>query len=47
MRLVRGCHGRRLLPHHMSSILRKLSVNDRTQAVVYAMRQGWIEMPAE
>jgi DNA-binding NarL/FixJ family response regulator len=26
----------------MSSILRKLSVNDRTQAVVYAMRQGWI-----
>jgi DNA-binding NarL/FixJ family response regulator len=33
--------------NHMSSILRKLSVNDRTQAVVYAMRQGWIEMPAE
>lgn len=28
--------------NHMSSILRKLSVNDRTQAVVYAMRQGWI-----
>ncbi|HTE64823.1 MAG TPA: DNA-binding response regulator, partial [Candidatus Binatia bacterium] len=27
------------------SILRKLSVNDRTQAVVYAMRQGWIRMP--
>ena len=26
--------------NHMSSILRKLSVNDRTQAVVYAMRQG-------
>jgi DNA-binding NarL/FixJ family response regulator len=33
--------------NHMSSILRKLSVNDRTQAVVYAMRQGWIRMPAE
>jgi DNA-binding NarL/FixJ family response regulator len=31
--------------NHMSSILRKLSVNDRTQAVVYAMRQGWIKMP--
>lgn len=34
--------------NHMSSILRKLSVNDRTQAVVYAIRQGWIkgaEMP--
>jgi hypothetical protein len=29
----------------MSSILRKLSVNDRTQAVVYAMRQGWIKGP--
>ena len=29
--------------NHMSSILRKLSVNDRTQAVVYAMRQGWIK----
>ncbi len=28
--------------NHMSSILRKLSVNDRTQAVVYALRQGWI-----
>ena len=27
--------------NHMSSILRKLSVNDRTQAVVYAMRQGY------
>ena len=31
--------------NHMSSILRKLSVNDRTQAVVYAMRQGWIRIP--
>jgi DNA-binding NarL/FixJ family response regulator len=31
--------------NHMSSILRKLSVNDRTQAVVYAIRQGWIRMP--
>jgi DNA-binding NarL/FixJ family response regulator len=33
--------------NHMSSILRKLSVNDRTQAVVYAMRQGWIKMPED
>ena len=31
--------------NHMSSILRKLSVNDRTQAVVFAMRQGWIKGP--
>jgi hypothetical protein len=28
----------------MSSIPRKLSVNDRTQAVVWAMGQDWIEM---
>jgi DNA-binding NarL/FixJ family response regulator len=33
--------------NHMSSILRKLAVNDRTQAVVYAMRQGWIKMPED
>jgi DNA-binding NarL/FixJ family response regulator len=33
--------------NHMSSILRKLSVNDRTQAVVYAMRQGWIRLPED
>jgi DNA-binding NarL/FixJ family response regulator len=31
--------------NHISSVLRKLSVNDRTQAVVYAIREGWIEMP--
>jgi len=33
--------------NHMSSILRKLSVNDRTQAVVYAMKQGWIKIPED
>ena len=35
--------------NHVSSILRKLAVNDRTQAVVYAMRRGWIkvEMPGD
>jgi DNA-binding NarL/FixJ family response regulator len=33
--------------NHMSSILRKLAVNDRTHAVVYAMRQGWIKMPED
>ncbi len=33
--------------NHMSSILRKLSVNDRTQAVVYAIREGWIRMPED
>ena len=30
--------------NHMSSILRKLSLNDRTQAVVHAIRQGWISI---
>lgn len=28
--------------NHLSSILRKLDVNDRTQAVVLAMHNGWI-----
>jgi DNA-binding NarL/FixJ family response regulator len=31
--------------NHISAILRKLSLNDRTQAVLYAMRRGWIEAP--
>lgn len=30
--------------NHISSILRKLAVNDRTQAVVFAMRRGWIKV---
>jgi DNA-binding NarL/FixJ family response regulator len=30
--------------NHVSSILRKLSLNDRTQAVVYAIRQGWVRL---
>jgi diguanylate cyclase (GGDEF)-like protein/PAS domain S-box-containing protein len=30
--------------NHMTNILRKLAVNDRTHAVVFAMRQGWIRM---
>ena len=33
--------------NHISSILRKLSLNDRTQAVIYALRRGWIETPEE
>lgn len=33
--------------NHISSILRKLSLNDRTQAVLYALRRGWIEAPGE
>jgi DNA-binding NarL/FixJ family response regulator len=30
--------------NHITSILRKLNVNDRTQAVVYALRRGWIKL---
>jgi len=30
--------------NHISSILRKLNVNDRTQAAIYALRQGWVKM---
>ncbi|MGO9180453.1 MAG: LuxR C-terminal-related transcriptional regulator [Candidatus Limnocylindrales bacterium] len=30
--------------NHMSSVLRKLAVNDRTQAVVHAIRRGWIRL---
>ena len=30
------------IKNHVSSILRKLDANDRTQAVVLAMRYGWI-----
>jgi two-component system, NarL family, response regulator DegU len=33
--------------NHISSILRKLSLNDRTQAVLYALRRGWIETPTD
>lgn len=32
--------------NHITSILHKLDVNDRTQAVVYAIRHGWIKMEA-
>ena len=30
--------------NHMTSILRKLNVQDRTQAAVYAIRQGWVRV---
>lgn len=30
--------------NHITSILRKLAVNDRTQAVIYALRHGWIRL---
>jgi DNA-binding NarL/FixJ family response regulator len=33
--------------NNITSILRKLQVNDRTQAVIYALRHGWIDFSAE
>lgn len=30
--------------NHVSNILQKMKVNDRTQAVVTAIRQGWVEV---
>ncbi len=33
--------------NHITSILRKLAVNDRTQAVVYALRRGWIQLSGD
>ena len=35
---------RQTVKNHMTSILRKLSVNDRTQAALYALRHGWIRL---
>jgi DNA-binding NarL/FixJ family response regulator len=33
--------------NHITSILKKLSVNDRTAAVVHALKHGWIKMDAQ
>jgi DNA-binding NarL/FixJ family response regulator len=30
--------------NHMTAILRKLRVDDRTQAAVYALRHGWVRL---
>jgi DNA-binding NarL/FixJ family response regulator len=32
------------IKNHMTSVLRKLDVNDRVQAVLYAVRHGWIDL---
>jgi len=50
--VARGCGNKRIaytlniseqtIKNHISSILRKLDANDRTHAVVLAMRHGWI-----
>lgn len=33
--------------NHITSILRKLAVNDRTQAVIYALKHGWIRLEGD
>ena len=35
---------RQTVKNHMTSIPRKLAVNDRTQAAIYALRRGWIRL---
>lgn len=33
--------------NHMTSVLRKLGVNDRVQAVLYAVKNGWVEIGSD
>lgn len=35
---------RQTVKNHMTAILRKLTVDDRTQAALYALRRGWIRL---
>lgn len=37
---------RQTVKNHLASLFRKLGVDDRTQAVLYALKMGWIRMPA-
>ena len=43
----RLCLTEQTVKSHVTSILRKLDVNDRTQAVLMAVRQGWITLERE
>lgn len=38
------CISEKTVKNHVSSILQKLNVNDRTQAVVVAIKNGWVEV---
>ncbi len=40
----RLCISNQTVKNHVTSILRKLQVNDRTSAVIYALRRGWIRL---
>jgi len=37
---------RQTVKNHMTTILRKLDVQDRTQAAMFAVRRGWIRVQA-
>ena len=39
--------GEQTVKNHVTSILRKLAVNGRTQAVLYALRKSWIGISDE
>jgi DNA-binding NarL/FixJ family response regulator len=41
------CISDQTVKNNITSILRKLQVNDRTQAVIYALRHGWIDLGSE
>lgn len=43
----RLCVTEQTVKSHVTSILRKLNVNDRTQAVLTAVRQGWMTLQRE
>lgn len=43
----RLCVTEQTVKSHITSILRKLNVNDRTQAVLTAVRQGWMTLQRE
>ncbi|MGB9723173.1 MAG: response regulator [Chloroflexia bacterium] len=40
----RLCISGQTVKNHVTAILRKLQVNDRTSAVIYALRRGWIRL---
>jgi len=42
----RLCISSQTVKNHVTAILRKLQVNDRTSAVIYALRRGWIRLGA-
>jgi DNA-binding NarL/FixJ family response regulator len=46
---IAGCLGisQQTVKNHITAILRKFGVEDRTQAVVYALKKGWVQLNDE